>query len=74
MALYRFLFAPVLLAVAVVAGPRRGAERAPEPPRAEAPAAPSRGAIVPGMEAVTASHRVPAGAGRAVPRRGVSDR
>ena len=46
MALYRFLFAPVLLAVAVVAGPRGGAERAPAPLRVEAPAR-----IAPGPEA-----------------------
>jgi hypothetical protein len=36
MAVYRFLFAPILLAVAVVAGPRAPEHRAPEPLRAAA--------------------------------------
>lgn len=42
MAVYRFFFAPVLLAVAVLAGPRAPGHRAPAPlPRAAA-AAPAR--------------------------------
>lgn len=47
MALYRFLFAPVLLAVAVLMGPRdRAATPPPSPPSAEAQRAPAAAASV----------------------------
>jgi hypothetical protein len=70
MALYRFLFAPVLLAAAVVAGPR-GAERTPEPPRA---AAHARVAAAPAVNPVPAVHGVPARADRPEARRASADR
>ena len=41
MALYRFLFAPVLLVAAVVAGPRAGPQRAAPAPRAVIAPAPA---------------------------------
>jgi hypothetical protein len=48
LALYRFLFAPVLLAIAALVAPAPAPRDAPPPPaeqRADVPARPGRGAV-----------------------------
>jgi hypothetical protein len=65
MALYRFLFAPVLLAVAVFHGGERVRERGGAEQRAPAAVEAARAEVVPGVRPVPAAARASPPAGTA---------